>query len=179
MTLSTPFGKMSGGELGQRERGQRRHRRGLEHDRVARRERRAQLPDRHHQRVVPRRDLADDADRLAPDHARPALARTRPRPCLRCTRAAPAKKRRLSMLNSRSKSADALGLADVRRLELRQRLRRRSSIVCAHVQSIMLRSPGRRLRPAPRTPSAPRRRPCRRPPQCPWAPRRSSPRWPG
>ena len=27
----------------------------------------------HHQRVVPRRDLADDADRLAPDHRRVAL----------------------------------------------------------------------------------------------------------
>ena len=40
---------------------------GLEHDAVAGRERRRELPDRHHHRVVPRRDLADDADRLAPD----------------------------------------------------------------------------------------------------------------
>ena len=31
------------------------------------------LPDRHHQRVVPRRDLADDSDRLAPHHRRVAL----------------------------------------------------------------------------------------------------------
>ncbi len=45
---------------------------------VARRERRPQLPDRHHQRVVPRADAADDAERLAPDDrrvARDVLAR--------------------------------------------------------------------------------------------------------
>ena len=37
----------------------------LEHDRAAGRERRRHLPRRHHQREVPRHDLADDADRLA------------------------------------------------------------------------------------------------------------------
>ena len=36
-------------------------------------ERRADLPDRHHHRVVPGRDLADDADRLAADHRGVAL----------------------------------------------------------------------------------------------------------
>ena len=41
-----------------------RRRIGLEHDRAARRERRRELPGRHHQRVVPRHDLARDADRL-------------------------------------------------------------------------------------------------------------------
>ena len=40
----------------------------LEYDRVARGKRRRDLPDAHQQRVVPRRHLADDADRLAPDH---------------------------------------------------------------------------------------------------------------
>ena len=45
---------------------------GLEHDAVARRERRADLPDGHHQRVVPGSDLTDDADRLAPQHRRVA-----------------------------------------------------------------------------------------------------------
>jgi hypothetical protein len=35
------------------------------HDRVAGRERRRDLPDRHQHRVVPRRDGADDAERLA------------------------------------------------------------------------------------------------------------------
>ena len=38
----------------------------LEHDRVAGGERRRELPGRQHQRRVPRRDRADDADRLAP-----------------------------------------------------------------------------------------------------------------
>ena len=40
---------------------------------VARGERRPHLPDRHHQRVVPRADAGDDPDRLAPDHRRVAL----------------------------------------------------------------------------------------------------------
>ena len=38
---------------------------GLEHDRAARGERGAEFPRRHHQREVPRDNLADDADRLA------------------------------------------------------------------------------------------------------------------
>ena len=70
MTLKTPGGKMSAGELRQPQRRQRRLLRRLQHDRVAGRERRADLPDRHHERVVPGRDRADDADRLPPDHAR-------------------------------------------------------------------------------------------------------------
>ena len=37
----------------------------LQHDRAARRQRRRQLPGRHHQREIPRNDLADHADRLA------------------------------------------------------------------------------------------------------------------
>ena len=47
---------------------QRRERRllgGLEHDRAACGERRRKLPGRHHEREVPRDDLADHADRLA------------------------------------------------------------------------------------------------------------------
>ena len=52
------------GQLGQAQRGQRRCRRRLEHDRVARGQRRADLPRRHDQRVVPRHDGADDTDRL-------------------------------------------------------------------------------------------------------------------
>ena len=72
-TLSTPLGRMLGGELGELERRDRRRLGRLEHDRVAGRQRRADLPDGHHQRVVPRRDLADDADRLAADDRRVAL----------------------------------------------------------------------------------------------------------
>src|SRR3712207_7196367 len=39
-------------------------------DGVAGRDGRGELPDRHHHGVVPRRDLADDPDRLAPDPGR-------------------------------------------------------------------------------------------------------------
>ena len=60
-------------ELGQPQRRQRRELGWLQHDRVARRQRRRDLPDRHRQRVVPRRDLADDAHRLATNHRRVAL----------------------------------------------------------------------------------------------------------
>ena len=67
------LGQELGGRLGELEGRQRRRRRRLEHDRVAGGQRRADLPDRHHQRVVPRRDLADDADRLAADERRVAL----------------------------------------------------------------------------------------------------------
>ena len=52
-------------------------RRGLDHDRVAGRERGAQLPRRHLGRVVPRDDGADDADRLAGDRRDRALGRGR------------------------------------------------------------------------------------------------------
>jgi hypothetical protein len=54
-----------GGQLGEAER---RHRGDLgrfEGDDIARGERGRDLPDRHHRRVVPGRDLTDDADRLA------------------------------------------------------------------------------------------------------------------
>ena len=55
---------------------QHRRRRGgvarLEHHCVAGGQGRRDLPDRHHQRVVPRRHLTDDADRLAPDPRRVA-----------------------------------------------------------------------------------------------------------
>ena len=43
---------------------------GLSTTRVAGRDRRGELPDRHHHRVVPRRDLRADADRLAADERR-------------------------------------------------------------------------------------------------------------
>ena len=47
--------------------------RGLEHDGVAGRDSRGVLPDRHHHRVVPGSDLADDTDRLASDDRGEAL----------------------------------------------------------------------------------------------------------
>ena len=57
-----------GGDLAEDQGGQRGSRRRLEDDRVAGREGRADLPAGHHDRVVPRRDRGDHADRLAPDH---------------------------------------------------------------------------------------------------------------
>ena len=96
-TLRTPAGTpASERQLGQPDRRQRRRARRLEDDRVAGRERRADLPDRHPHRVVPGRDLADDADRLAPDEARVAAACTRTAALPSRWRIWVAKKRRLS-----------------------------------------------------------------------------------
>ena len=72
-TLRTPAGSCVRDELREPERGQRRPGRRLEDDRVAGRERRAELPGRHVQRVVPGRDRGDDADRVAADHRRVAV----------------------------------------------------------------------------------------------------------
>jgi hypothetical protein len=54
-------------QLHEAEHGERRLLRRLQDGDVPRRERRRELPDRHHERVVPRRDLADDPERLPPD----------------------------------------------------------------------------------------------------------------
>ena len=100
-----------GGDLGHQRGGHRRGVAGLEHDAVAGGERRRELPDRHHHRVVPRRHLADDADRLAPDVGREAghvLAR---RCGPRAARAAPAKKRIWS-----TRRRDLLGAGQLDRL---------------------------------------------------------------
>ena len=53
--------------FGEHERAERRHLRRLQHDRAAGGERRRDLADHLVQRVVPRRDAADDADRLLDD----------------------------------------------------------------------------------------------------------------
>src|ERR687897_724337 len=79
-------------------------------------ERRADLPDRHHQRVVPRRDLPHDADRLAPDHARVALHVLARRAPLQHPRGA----REEAHVVDRDRhllQRDAHRLADVRRLQ--------------------------------------------------------------
>ena len=59
-----------GHDLGHQQRGHRRGVRRLEHDGIARGDRGRPLPDRHHHRVVPGRDLGADADRFATDHRR-------------------------------------------------------------------------------------------------------------
>ncbi len=56
------------GDLAEDQGGQRGAGGGLEDDRVAGGEGRPDLPAGHHDRVVPRRDRGDHADRLAPDH---------------------------------------------------------------------------------------------------------------
>ena len=53
-----------GSELREPQRGERRRRVRLEHDRAAGGKRGSELPRRHRQRVVPRHDLSRDADRL-------------------------------------------------------------------------------------------------------------------
>ena len=70
--IDDAFGKDVGDELGELQHGERRLLGRLDHDGVAAGERRRQLPGRHHQRIVPRRDRGDDADRIAPDHRRVA-----------------------------------------------------------------------------------------------------------
>jgi hypothetical protein len=72
ITLNTPFGSL-GRELRELDGADRGGLSRLQDDRAARGQRRADLPDRHHQRVVPRRDLADHAHRLAPDDRGAAL----------------------------------------------------------------------------------------------------------
>ncbi len=62
------LGEDVGADLGQPQGRQRRHGGRLEDDGAAGGDGRAQLPDRHHERVVPRRHLADDPGGLAPDH---------------------------------------------------------------------------------------------------------------
>ena len=72
ITLNTPGGRNSAAISASSGRARRRRVARLEHDGVARRDGRGELPDRHHQRVVPRGDLGADADRLAPDERRVA-----------------------------------------------------------------------------------------------------------
>ena len=65
-TLNVPSGRPhSYEEVGERERGERRLRRGFHHGGVAARQRRRDLPRRDDRREVPRRDECADADRLA------------------------------------------------------------------------------------------------------------------
>ena len=62
------FGQDVGHDFRELQRRQRRLLGRLEHHRVAAADRRRQLPGHHHQRIVPRRDRGDDADRVAADH---------------------------------------------------------------------------------------------------------------
>ena len=106
------------GELGHLERRERRELRRLQHDAVPGRERRTDLPDRHHQRVVPRGDQPRDPDGLAPDEAgEPGHVLPGRAALLRARRAAEEPQvvdDRRELLGHR----DGVGLADVLGLEL-------------------------------------------------------------
>ena len=83
--VENPRGEDLGGELGEAHRGLRRRLARLQHDGVARREGRTDLPHRHVQRVVPRRHLRDHTDRLAADVRRETLRVLRRRPPVEVT----------------------------------------------------------------------------------------------
>ena len=135
ITLSTPLRQHLARELGQLDRGDRRGLGRLEHDRAAGGQRRADLPDGHHQRVVPGRDLAHHADRLAPDDRGAALHVLARRLALRASAPAPPKKRRLSHMNGISSSRKAL-----RGLPASAASRSDSSSACSSSRSASLRS---------------------------------------
>ena len=83
ITLNTPGGRNSAAISASSVVAGRRRVARLEHDRVAGGDRRGELPDRHHHRVVPRRDLGAHADRLAADERRHVRPCTRRRSCPR------------------------------------------------------------------------------------------------
>ena len=124
---------------------------------------RAELPGRHEQRVVPRRDEAGHADRLAADEAREALHVLAGRTALQDPRAAGEEPevvgddRDLLGHGERVDLADVLGLdpAELLAVLLDEVGQLQQGASCAP-------SAWRRTRP-PRTPSSPRPRPGRRP----------------
>ena len=103
-TFTTPSGRpASGASSAKRSARQRRQLGRLQHDRVARRERRPELPGGDREREVPRRDQADHADRLAhreglpaarPGSCRRAAARARRRSSGRCLAPSPSRRGR-------------------------------------------------------------------------------------
>ena len=142
MTLKVPCGQELRGDLGE-EQGRLGRRVGrLEDDGVARGERRGDLPHRHHHRVVPRRHLADDADRLAADPARCGPSCTPPRPCPR----APARRRRRTAAGRPSagspRSRSARAACRCSRASRRTNSSARASIASANFSSACWRSLG-------------------------------------
>ncbi len=99
-----------GRELGQRSERQRRLLGGLQDDRVAGRQRRADLPDGHHQRVVPRARSGRPRRAARAGSSTCSRSRTRRRLLPSSSRAAPAKKRRLSTMNGISSRGRRIGL---------------------------------------------------------------------
>ena len=108
-------------QLGEAERRQRRLLRRLQDLDVAGGERRPQLPDRHHQRVVPGRDPGDDPERLAADDRRVALDVLAGGLALERARGA-GEEAEVVGRERHLVAGDRHRLADVLRLELRQLL---------------------------------------------------------
>ena len=154
-----------GGDLGHQERRGRRRVARLEHDRVAGRERGADLPRGHQQRVVPGRDLPDDADRLAAHergHAAHVLAGRTPVEDARGAREeADLVDHRRDLLGGRERTrlAGVLDLGGDELVRARPRWRRRSAAARAGA----LRAWSRASPRTPRTPRGTRRRRLPRP----------------
>ena len=134
-------------QRGERERRDRRVLRRLEHDRVAARERRAELPREHHQRRVPGDDRADHADRLAA-----GVGQERPGLRQRVTRARSGRRRRSTRSSARSSRARRAPRASPCRCRASRSARgasRLASISAAMRHSTRARSAARTRRQAP------------------------------
>ena len=160
-TFSTPARQHVRGQLGEAKQRERRLLGRLQHLRVPRRERRRELPDRHHQRVVPRRDPADDAERLAADHrgvAAHVLARAL---ALEQPRGA---REEAHVVDARSASRRARRRAACRRSPTRSpRAPRRSPRAPAPARAAPRRARPASCRATPAAPPSPPRPPRRRP----------------
>ena len=177
-TLSTPGGRNSWQSSAEQHRRGGGGVRGLEHDGVAGRERGPDLPDHHHQRVVPGRHLADDADRLAPDH-RGVVGHVLPgRPALEHPGGAGEEadlvdgRRQLLRRGQARAACRCCGTRPRRTRRPAPRARRRSSAGRAGARPAW-------SRPRPRRPWRPRRRRGRRPRRPTSGPRRRPRRWSG
>ena len=162
-TLSTPGGRNSAAISASSSVDDRRGVGRLEHHGVAGRERRRELPDRHHQRVVPRRDLARRrrSARAGRSEVWPAMYSPAERPS--STRAAPAKNRSWSTaggISSLGGQPDAAcRCCGTRRRRARRRAPRPRRRACS---SARCRSRRGGVAPASRTPSAAARHRARR-----------------
>ena len=164
------------GDLGEAQRAQRRELGRLEHDRVAGRERGPELPGRHVQRVVPRRDRADDAERVAAHVADVWSSRYSPAARPSRKRAPAGEEAPVVDGEVHLELDDRRGLAAVLHLEALDRVEVGLDRVGDLVQDLAAAPRGHRAttrRTRPRRPRPRRRRPRRRSPG-PWrAPRRS------
>ena len=138
---------MSAGQLGELQRAERRELRRLEHDGVAGGERGPDLPDRHHERVVPRARSTRPRRAGRGGASTCSPVRYSPAACPRGSGRAPAKKRRLSAANQISSPIGRRSAC--RRCATRPAPARRRAPRCAsaNLRSIAARSCGVVCRP--------------------------------